>query len=127
MTHLQITDPTLRLYAVVRKDLEMSTGKTFSQAAHAYVNTILAADPQIVQQYQADGLGTKVCLVARNLQELEYIYACALEAGITVTKITDSGHVMLPHFDGSPVTTAIGFGPCTREQCQEFTKRLKLL
>jgi peptidyl-tRNA hydrolase len=61
------------------------------------------------------------------LQQLERAYFEAQQAGIPCSLITDSGHVMLPHFDGSPVVTAVGIGPCTRQQANHFLKHFKLL
>ena len=124
------TDPTLRLYAIVRSDLDMSPGKLASQAGHAYLNSFLkclAADPQLAQEYQGySGTGTKVCLQA-PLHKLNTAWEQALELGIPCDMIIDSGHVMLPHFNGDPIITALGIGPILRKDIHRITKRFKVV
>jgi peptidyl-tRNA hydrolase len=121
---------TLRLYAVVRQDLEMTSGKIAAQAGHAYLNAFLKTfhyTPQIALDYQKDGIGTKICLAAKQDLHLLQLQTKLNEAGVASSLITDSGHVMLPKFDGSPIITALGFGPCTREQVYSITRDLKLI
>ena len=123
-------DITLRLYAIVRKDLQMNTGKAASQCGHAFVNTFIESQklrPKLTELYHAEGLGTKVCLSANNLQELLVAFTHAKKLNLPCSIIEDSGHVMPPFFDGSPVITAIGIGPCLREEIECVTKYLKLL
>lgn len=107
----------------------MSPGKLASQAGHAYLNSYLKAqidDPETASLYQADGIGTKICLRAKNLNQILQTYDLVKEAGIPCDLITDSGHVMLPHFTGEPIVTALGIGPARRDQIHHITKRLKL-
>jgi len=107
----------------------MTGGKAAAQLGHAFVNSLLEAskqNPNIVSEYQDDGLGTKVCLVSETLQDLEIAYHKAKDAGIPCSLIIDSGHIHLPDFDGLPIVTALGIGPCTREQIKNINKRFKL-
>ena len=123
-------DPTLRLYAVVRQDLNMPQGKCAAQAGHAYVNAILQAQklrPDVVEEYQRPGLGTKICLAAKNLSHIKQVHEQAQAMGIPCSLIVDSGHVLPPHFDGNPIVTALGIGPCTRQEIYQITGMLKLL
>jgi len=123
-------DPTLRIYAVLRGDLEMTAGKAAAQAGHAYVNSLLDAlkqNPNIIQEYQPDGLGTKVCLVAKNESQLRFAHYRATERGLPCSLIIDSGHIMLPHFDGNPIVTALGIGPCIRDQIDFIVGKFDLL
>ena len=48
------------------------------------------------------------------------------EAGISSYPIIDRDHVELPHFDGSPVLTALGVGPIARADIPSFMRKLKL-
>jgi PTH2 family peptidyl-tRNA hydrolase len=50
---------------------------------------------------------------------------CELE-GIPHKLIIDSGHIMPPHFDGNPIITALGIGPCCRDEIKNITKKFKL-
>lgn len=105
----------------------MPQGKSDSQSGHAYCNALLAAlrsDPQLISAYQGDDdLGTKVCLVAPNEFRLQRAYQQAKLAGLPCALITDSGHVMPPHFTGAPIITALGIGPATRDQIQHITRK----
>lgn len=117
------------MYAIVRLDLEMSPGKLAAQTGHAFLDTYDQCRkeyPDRAAQYHADGHGTKVVLGARNAVHLEWLYEQAQHAGLPCTRIVDSGHVLLPHFDGSPVLTAIGIGPVIRNEIP-FVKRLNLI
>src|SRR5208282_5786256 len=99
---------TLRIYAIIREDLQMTNGKCAAQAGHAYVNSLLEAlkqNPNILQEYQADGLGTKVCLAAKNEGELRFAHYRAKEFKLPCSLIIDSGHIMPPFFDGNPIVT----------------------
>ena len=103
----------------------MPIGKLISQAAHAYLESYLTSDKQ--QEYRADGIGTKVTLQSKSLDDLfRAQYECE-RRGIPCALIEDSGHVMPPHFDGSPIVTALGIGPARRNEVKSITKRFKLL
>ena len=102
----------------------MTTGKTASQAGHAYVNSILKASKEVQEEYQGiEGIGTKVCLECPNEKKLEEVYYHALQLDLPCSLIVDSG-------DGSgfnePTTTAVGIGPITRAQAK-FLKKFQLL
>ena len=123
-------DNILRLYAIVREDLNMLKGKCSAQAGHAFLNAFLEAqnqNPNIIQEYQPDGLGTKVVLAAHDLDDLMFTYYQAKDLGLPHSLIIDSEHIMPPHFDGNPIVTALGIGPCTRQQLNNILKRFKSL
>jgi PTH2 family peptidyl-tRNA hydrolase len=121
----------LRLYAIVRADLDMPVGKLAAQAGHAYEKSLLAAlrdDPEILDAYHgADGLGTKVCLSANSEFRLLRAYEEAKAAGIPCALIIDQHHVLPPHFDGSPIVTALGIGPARKADVCAITKRFSVL
>lgn len=108
-------DNTLRLYAIVRSDLEMPAGKLAAQAGHAFLESFLVADEETAKEYRADGVGTKITLQARSLDDLLWAQYHCERRGIPCALIVDEGHVMPPHFDGSPVVTALGIGPIRRK------------
>jgi len=109
----------------------MPPGKMASQACHAAKNCAILAsqtNPDLLRLYQGPSfLGTQVILRAKNEFALQRAYREALEAGLIASLIIDEHHIMLPHFDGSPVTTALGIGPCTKEQADFITKRFELV
>ena len=120
-------DDTLRLYAIIRSDLDMSPGKMASQAGHAFTNTLLKSyekDPILVQNYQGpDGIGTKVVLDGHNLGQLLQAFKKATEADIPCALITDTGHsINGTPFNGEPIVTALGIGPACRSEIKHITK-----
>lgn len=117
----------LRLYAIVRNDLGMTPGKSASQAGHAYLGAFIEASkqtPEAAATYASDLPGTKVCLQASTQQ----IYRARLElqqAGIPHFVTIDSG--CPDFFNGEPILTSIGFGPCTPRQMPKYIRKLQLL
>ena len=128
-TH-QNEDQILRMYAILRADLQMTNGKSASQSGHAFkllTKNIIEDDPQLAREYFADGMGTNVVLKAKNLSAIKRAMYEAKAAGLFYALITDSGHIMLPHFDGSPIITALGIGPCRRSEIDHITKRINCI
>lgn len=107
----------------------MSPGKQASQAGHAFLGAFLQCrDPVRLAEYHKDfphSPGTKVCLIARNLDQLLSIEQAAQAAGLSVFRVIDSG--CEDFFGGQPIITAVGIGPATREQVRHITKNLQLL
>lgn len=119
------------MYAIVRADLEMPPGKLSAQSGHAYTDSLCSAfeqDPNRVRDYRnLDKGGSKVTLKAKNSNQLLRAYKEAKEAGIPCALIVDQHHVLPPYFDGSPIITALGIGPCTQSECKSITKRFRCL
>ena len=108
----------------------MSMGKAAAQAGHAYTNSLLTAlkdTPELAEQYEQIGaIGTKICLKAKSLMQIRMAHDKAIRLGLPCSLITDSGHIMPPHFDGSPIITALGIGPLTKEN-SKFLSKFKLV
>ncbi|WP_322786334.1 peptidyl-tRNA hydrolase [Leisingera caerulea] len=126
-------DETLRLYAVLRGDLIMSEGKSNAQAGHAYVDTLLSSLSHGNTELRANAEGyaslrpgTKVCLDGGSEDRLELLASKLDAAGIPYVRIIDQDHIEPPHFDGSPVLTAIGAGPFTRRDTPKCLRRLPM-
>ena len=105
----------------------MPVGKLSAQAGHAfegsYSNAIKFHESK-ASKYRVNGIGgSKVTLKAKNENQLLRAYNEALEAGLPCIAIVDQEHILPPHFDGSPVFTAVGIGPCTKEEAKKITKR----
>jgi PTH2 family peptidyl-tRNA hydrolase len=105
----------------------MPTGKLSAQAGHAYTDTLSLAHeqtPERYDNYRNDALGgSKVTLKAKNENQLITAYNKTLELGIPCSVVVDREHILPPHFDGSPVITALGIGPCTKSEIQSITKK----
>lgn len=91
----------------------MAPGKAIAQAGHAFTDVLLEglrAQNSLTYEYSLLRPGTKVTL-GGPAWRLDCIEQAALDMGVPVVRIIDSGHVHLPDFDGSPVFTALGIGP----------------
>ena len=87
----------------------MPAGKMAAQAGHAFLGAFLASTPERQNAYHADDIGTKVVLSA-TLSQIRTIQDRCEFLGIPHALIEDSGHILPPDFDGSPVVTALGIG-----------------
>lgn len=109
----------------------MPIGKLSSQAGHAYGDALaIASDnyPELYKNYRNHELGgSKVTLKAKNENQLIQAYNQALEAGIPCAIVVDREHILPPHFNGQPIITALGIGPCTKEQVKHITKKFQCL
>lgn len=119
-----------RLYAIIRGDLDMSPGKLSAQAGHAYLNSFLKSQidrPDIAEFYQRDGIGTKICLKAKNQEQMLKAYEAAKEAGLPCDLIIDQHHIIPgTQFTGEPIITALGIGPARKSEIHHITKRFSL-
>lgn len=126
--------PYYYMYAIIRTDLEMLTGKLLSQSGHAFTDSLKAAqskNPETFEKYRswcnttgdAFNGGAKVNMKAKNSSQLIKAYNLARKAGIPCAIIVDRGHIHPPHFKGQLIITALGIGPCTQEEAQHITKR----
>ncbi|MBW3243240.1 peptidyl-tRNA hydrolase [Epibacterium sp. DP7N7-1] len=111
----------------------MSEGKSNAQAGHAYVDSLLLSLSHentdiraAAERYAALTPGTKICLDGGSLERLEQLSYELDLAGIPHVRIIDQGHVEPPHFDGSPVLTAIGVGPLTRSVAPKCLRRIHM-
>jgi peptidyl-tRNA hydrolase len=102
-----------------------------AQACHAAKNCAILAhqtSPSLLRLYQGPKfLGTQVILKARNTHALMRAKHEAESAGLIHSLVIDEDHVLMPLFDGSPVITALGIGPCTKDQAHMITRRFELM
>lgn len=108
----------------------MPPGKLAAQAGHAFLDAYLRAldeRPADAAAYRAGSHGTKIALIADDLEDLLRARAIAERAGIPSALITDSGHVLRPCFDGRPTITALGLGPAKRSEVRRITRHFALV
>lgn len=109
----------------------MPLGKLSSQAGHAYTDALrkcLIKDPKRYEDYFNPDLGgSKVCLKAKNENQLIKAYNQALYAGLPCAIVVDKNHILPPHFNGSPIITALGIGACTKEEVRHINKKFNCL
>ena len=103
----------------------MGPGKIASQAGHAYLGSFLAAQSSPAgAAYSQLSPGTKVCLQG-SLREIGRAVEKLTQAGIPHYLVVDSG--CMDFFEGKPTITALGFGPATKDQTKNITRRFDLL
>lgn len=106
----------------------MTAGKLAAQAGHAYTDVLALAEttsPDRLDAYRdRQKGGSKVTLKARNSNQLIKALNAAVAAGIPAVPIVDANHVIPgTPFDGNPIITAIGIGPCRKSEVQHITKK----
>jgi len=109
---------------VVRKDLKMGKGKMAVQAGHASIGAYLLAvkkTPKIAKAWINEGM-KKVVVYVDSKKEL-FDLKEAIPTKIPKFVVSDAGLTQL-----KPGTvTAIGIGPVSDEDIDEYTEHLKLI
>ena len=114
---------------VVRHDLKMRRGKQIAQGAHASMSFIcsrLQKDGFVslanfggVEQEWLTGSFAKVCCRVNSEEELLAIRDKAVDAGLEVHLITDSGKT---EFHGQPTNTCLAIGPDESEKIDSYRR-----
>lgn len=124
-------DEHLYVYAIARKDLDMPPGKLSSQLGHAYGDALEISRevrPDLHLRYRNnDNGGSKVSLYAKNENHLIKAYIELKELGIPCAIIVDRNHILPPYFDGNPIITALGVGPCTKPEAKQILKKFQCI
>ena len=123
---------------VVRSDLKMVRGKEDAQVAHASGSFVFRQLQAQLLEGKTDELHVsltgaearwiassyaKVVLVAHSEEELLEIKAKALEAGLVVQEIVDSGRTQ---FGGVPTLTCVAIGPDYIDRIDPVTGHLRM-
>ena len=110
---------------VVRKDLNMGTGKIAAQVGHACVlgaEHVRKSHPVWYKEWELSGQ-EKVVVKVTSLDELEKIKRHAISLDLPWSEVTDAGHTQI-----APGTvTCISIGPAPEDKVDKVTKDLKLL
>ena len=110
---------------VVRKDLNMGTGKIAAQVGHACVlgaEHVRKSRPEWYKEWELSGQ-EKVVVKVTSLDELEKIKRHAISLDLPWSEVTDAGHTQI-----APGTvTCISIGPAPEDKVDKVTKDLKLL
>ena len=107
----------------------MPAGKLASQASHASCQSLikyLIRNPSELERFDREGhSGSRIIISAKNTTKLLAAFEQAKAADLPCAVFEDEGHVLLPHFTGAPVLTALAIGPAPRAAMREITKRFK--
>jgi PTH2 family peptidyl-tRNA hydrolase len=119
---------------VMRHDLKMRRGKQIAQGAHASMafltrrlqssSSICMDDFSPNEQAWISGAFAKVCVRCNSEDELMAVHDKAIEMGLEVHLITDSGRT---EFHGQPTRTCLAIGPDDATKIDQVTGHLELL
>lgn len=126
--------PNIKQVIVMRHDLKMRRGKQIAQGVHASMafltrrlqsrSSISLADFSAHAQTWIQGSFAKVCVRCNSEEELMAIHDQALQLGLEVHLITDSGRT---EFHGQPTRTCLAIGPDDATKIDQVTGQLELL
>lgn len=117
-----MSEAELRIWIVVRDDLEMPAGKMMAQVGHAVASLIFGGNPETVAAYMRCAQ-PKITVRAKNLHALERARDEAEASNIGTAFITDAGRTVFPE----PTPTVCGIGPCFASDLPQFVRRLRLM
>ena len=110
---------------IVRRDLNMGTGKIAAQVAHAAVmgaERVKASRREWFNSWFGAGQA-KVVVKVKNIEELVDVRIRAEKMNLHVVQVQDSGLTQIP----SGTITCIGIGPAPSDLIDKVTFELKLL
>ncbi len=113
----------LRLYLIIRNDIEIPAGKAMAQAGHGFVMALEASRKEcqdVVTEYLS-GCQAKIVLQG-TLHQIKRAQHELTSCGITNSLIVDAARTV---FD-KPTVTCLGFGPVKRNDLPKYVARLSL-
>ncbi len=131
----------IKMVIVIRRDLNMRTGKLAAQVAHASMKSLLdrmTGDKSMLNHTRRsillkkgsplsqwlDGQFTKIVLYVISAEELLILKDNAESIGLYTALITDAGKT---EFHNKPTITALAIGPDYSEKIDKVTGGLPLL
>lgn len=118
----------LRMYLLVRRDLEMTAGKLAAMAGHGFVDCAIRHANRSERfseefgEYQKAGQ-TKIVLGVEGINELVRLRDLASNKFLTTATIVDEGRTC---FNGVHTVTVCAIGPCYADQLPEEITHLGL-
>lgn len=107
---------------VIRKDLNMSSGKMAVQSCHACIGSYNRTSKNIIKKWEIEGQ-KKVVVKVDSKEKLFEILMETKKKKIPHYLVEDAGLTELP----PSTVTALGIGPEREETLDEITRNLKLL
>jgi PTH2 family peptidyl-tRNA hydrolase len=110
---------------IVRKDLDLGTGKLAAQVAHASLMSYFEAekiDKGVAKEWLASG-EKKIVLKVNDEKALRKLNEAFKYKGFPCALVTDAGLTQVP----PGTVTALGVGPWKAKEIDFFTSALKLL
>jgi len=104
----------------------MDRGKLAAQCGHAARLSLLQFlrdNPHYLSEFlDRNSVGTLVVLEAPNLHHLHELSLTASQHGLPWALFVDSGHILPPHFDGTPIETALAIGPAIQQRIKPLLR-----
>ena len=122
---IQISGMDFKQVIIVRRDINMGTGKIAAQVAHAAVmgaEKVKTLRREWFKAWLAAGQA-KVVVKVKDIEELMTVRKRAEELYLPVVQVQDSGLTQIP----SGTITCVGIGPAPSELIDKVTFDLKLL
>lgn len=116
----------MRLYVVVRGDLEAPSPKWMVQASHACMEVFWEAErfaPERASRYRDEEAHAKIVVKAKNYDALMRAFEECRAVGIPCVTITDAARTVFPE----PTMTCMGIGPCSYAELPKYVQKLQLL
>lgn len=108
----------------------MDAGKAAAQACHAARLSLLhylQQHPDQASEFlMKNSAGSVVVLDVPTRDDLDRLAVLASRRDLPWALFVDSGHVLLPHFDGSLVPTALAIGPAEKAQIKPLVRHYPL-
>lgn len=112
----------LRMWLVMRTDINMPVGKMLAQAGHGFVSALGKADAELAKAYLSDSQ-TKIAVQVASEAALIRVAKEAETSGIPHALIQDAGRTVF----SEPTFTCCAFGPCRTDDLSSYLRRLRLL
>lgn len=117
----------LKMWLVVRKDLDIPKGKLAGQSGHAFEGltaSLFASEElaRLYQEYRAHNT-PKIVVYCKNLAALDRAESECIAAGIPVYRVTDAGRTVFPE----PTQTVMALGPALRTSLPKFVAGFQLM
>jgi len=93
----------------------------------AWFRNQLAYQAEFPTQAEFPSHKIMVVLDAPTLADLDHMAVLASYHDLPWALFTDSGHVLPPHFDGTPTTTALAIGPAEKRRIKPLVRHYRCL
>lgn len=114
----------------MRNDIHMPPGKLAAQTAHTCVQSMLKyleKNPHMIHVFsRLSTSGSRITLKGKLSQILKARDE-ADRLGLPYALFQDSGHILMPDFNGDPIITGLGIGPAHKDEMRSITKKFQLL
>ena len=125
MSNMSESESELRMYLVVRDDLNLPLGKAMGQAGHAFatalINLYKKCPEKVNQYYQCNQ--PKIIVKCKNETALLRTEQECINLKLNYFLVIDAAKTIFTE----PTKTCIAIGPCTRKELPKYIQKMQLL